>query len=125
MSTMTGTWVALEGEALEDYLAGAMCPIEARETEHGVEVLDPHEWQYGRFTGAKTCSRCGLMPLDYDGIETECEDSRMTDDGMKTTCEYCDEELLLTTVDDDGVLIGDECRCGEYVTRYMPGQEPL
>jgi ribosomal protein L32 len=42
-----------------------------------------------------------------------------------TTCEYCGERITLTTVDADGVLIGDDCsRCGEYVTRYMPGQKP-
>lgn len=43
----------------------------------------------------------------------------------KTECEYCFNQIKLTTVDADGVLIGDECpHCGEYVTRYMPGQEP-
>lgn len=43
---------------------------------------------------------------------------------LRTTCEYCDSRLTLDTVDADGVLIGAECKCGEYVTRYMPGQEP-
>lgn len=44
---------------------------------------------------------------------------------MKTTCEYCGERITLDIVDADGVLIGAECpKCGEYVTRYMPGQEP-
>lgn len=42
----------------------------------------------------------------------------------RTTCEYCGQGLTLTTIDADGVLIGDECDCGEYVTRYMPGQAP-
>jgi rRNA maturation endonuclease Nob1 len=42
-----------------------------------------------------------------------------------TTCEECGTRLKLTTIDGDGVLIGDECpSCGYYVTRYMPGQEP-
>jgi predicted nucleic acid-binding Zn ribbon protein len=42
-----------------------------------------------------------------------------------TTCEECGTRLKLTTIDADGVLIGDECpSCGYYVTRYMPGQEP-
>jgi hypothetical protein len=43
----------------------------------------------------------------------------------KTTCEECGASVRLTTIDGDGVLIGDECpSCGYYVTRYMPGQEP-
>jgi hypothetical protein len=42
----------------------------------------------------------------------------------RTTCEYCGRKVTLTTIDYDGVFIGDECKCGEYVTRYMPGQEP-
>jgi|KBSMisStandDraft_5_1062788.scaffolds.fasta_scaffold385536_5 hypothetical protein len=41
-----------------------------------------------------------------------------------TTCDGCGTGIRLTTVDADGVLIGDECPCGYYVTRYMPGQEP-
>lgn len=45
-------------------------------------------------------------------------------DLMRTTCEECGNRLTLTTVDSDGVLIGDECKCGYYVTRYLPGQEP-
>lgn len=44
---------------------------------------------------------------------------------MRSSCDDCDAPVTLTTVDSDGVLIGDECsRCGYYVTRYMPGQEP-
>jgi uncharacterized paraquat-inducible protein A len=43
----------------------------------------------------------------------------------KTTCEECGTAVTLTTIDADGVLIGDECpKCGYYITRYMPGQEP-
>ena len=44
---------------------------------------------------------------------------------MVTTCEECGRRLTLNTVDSDGVLIGAECLCGYYVTRYMPGQEVL
>lgn len=43
---------------------------------------------------------------------------------MRTTCEECGHRLTLTTIDNDGILIGDECPCGYYVTRYMPGMEP-
>lgn len=43
----------------------------------------------------------------------------------RTTCEYCGRKITLTIIDADGVLIGDECECGEYVTRYMPGQNPF
>lgn len=46
------------------------------------------------------------------------------DKGMKASCEECGRTFYLTTIDADGVLIGDECRCGHYVTRYMPNQEP-
>lgn len=43
----------------------------------------------------------------------------------RVTCEECGTRFTITTVDADGVLIGDECPgCGYYVTRYMPGQEP-
>jgi hypothetical protein len=42
----------------------------------------------------------------------------------RAICEECGSTLSLTTVDADGVLIGDECECGYYVTRYLPGQEP-
>jgi hypothetical protein len=42
----------------------------------------------------------------------------------RTTCEYCQRKIVLDIIDNDGVLIGAECVCGEYVTRYMPGQEP-
>lgn len=35
-----------------------------------------HRWQYGPITGAKTCERCGLLPLDQDDVETRCTGSR-------------------------------------------------
>lgn len=43
----------------------------------------------------------------------------------KTKCEECDATVTLDLIDADGVLIGAECKCGYYVTRYMPGQEPI
>lgn len=42
-----------------------------------------------------------------------------------TECEECGRRIVLDTVDADGVLIGAECPCGYYVTRYMPGQRPV
>jgi hypothetical protein len=33
--------------------------------------------------------------------------------------------MTLNTIDEDGTLIGDECSCGYYTTRYMPGQNPF
>lgn len=39
---------------------------------------------------------------------------------MRTKCEYCGRTLTLDTWDADGVLVGAECTCGEYVTRYTP-----
>lgn len=47
-----------------------------------------------------------------------------TTNTYSTTCESCGTRLTLTSIDADGVLIGDECRCGDYITRYMPGQAP-
>lgn len=44
---------------------------------------------------------------------------------MNTTCEECGSKITLTIIDADGVLIGDECKCGYYVTRYMPDQRPV
>lgn len=34
--------------------------------------LPGHEWQSGRLTGATTCSKCGLLPLDADDYATSC-----------------------------------------------------
>jgi hypothetical protein len=42
----------------------------------------------------------------------------------RTVCEECGSKIVLDIVDGDGVLIGAECVCGYYVTRYLPGQEP-
>jgi RNase P subunit RPR2 len=43
----------------------------------------------------------------------------------RTLCDECAAPLTLTTIDGDGVFIGDECpSCGYWVSRYMPGQEP-
>jgi len=32
----------------------------------------PHHWQYGRFTGTRTCEACGLLPLDASDVVTDC-----------------------------------------------------
>ena len=44
--------------------------------EYGTETLDlPHDehtWQIGRFTGTRTCSTCGLLPLDEDDTASTC-----------------------------------------------------
>lgn len=37
---------------------------------------------------------------------------------MRTVCEYCQRVIILDIWDADGVLVGAECKCGEYVTRY-------
>ena len=45
---------------------------------------------------------------------------------MSDECDECQNPVHLDTVDADGVLIGGECtNCLYYVTRYMPGQEPV
>ena len=66
-------WVLLDEEATEDYNDGLIAPLDVRETAQGIEVWMPHEWQYGWLSYTKTCARCGLLPLDYDGIEVPCE----------------------------------------------------
>lgn len=43
---------------------------------------------------------------------------------MNTICEECGKVALLDIVDADEVLIGGECECGYYITRYLPGQAP-
>ena len=40
-----------------------------------VKALEAHVWQVSRFTGTKTCERCGLLPLDEDDTESTCESS--------------------------------------------------
>lgn len=67
-------WMPLDDPAeLADYLEGHMAPLQSRETEHGVEVWMPHTFLApSRFTGTRVCQVCGLLPLDYDKIETDC-----------------------------------------------------
>lgn len=41
--------------------------------------------------------------------------------GMYTVCDGCGHHFIITTVDNDGILIGDACpKCEYYTTRYMP-----
>ncbi len=42
------------------------------ETIDHVRPEHPHEWQRGRFTGAMTCAKCKLLPLDDDEFWSEC-----------------------------------------------------
>lgn len=63
-----------------DYLAN--CVDEHGMIENAIEQAEQalkglcetaqHEWQIGRFTGAKTCAKCGLLPLDQDDTESPC-----------------------------------------------------
>jgi hypothetical protein len=32
-----------------------------------------HVWHKATFTGAVTCERCGLLPMDDDDMQTACE----------------------------------------------------
>jgi hypothetical protein len=32
-----------------------------------------HVWHKATFTGTVTCERCGLLPMDDDDLQTECE----------------------------------------------------
>jgi len=36
---------------------------------------------------------------------------------MRTTCEECGRRLTLDIYDDE-TMVGGECKCGYYVTRY-------
>lgn len=38
-----------------------------------VGAYDSHDWQQATFTGAKTCSRCGLLPLDEEDMGSTCK----------------------------------------------------
>lgn len=83
--------------------------------------------------GAPLTTACGrtfmVCPVCDNGIndctEQECDHDKLINGKMDTECDGCGESITLTTVDEDGVLIGDECPCGHYVTRYMPGQNPM
>ena len=37
---------------------------------------------------------------------------------LYTSCDECDKGIMLSTVYSDGDLIGDECVCGYWVSRY-------
>lgn len=37
------------------------------------KVKRRHKWQRSRFTGTVTCSVCGLLPLDSDDANTDCD----------------------------------------------------
>jgi hypothetical protein len=54
-------------------------------------MTDQHEWQRGRFTGTTTCVKCGLLPLDDDDIDTECEAAADSREGMRTAWEIIGE----------------------------------
>lgn len=49
-----------------------VCPT----CESMLEVPHPHTWQTGRFTGTKTCSQCGLLPLDEEDTTSNCTGRR-------------------------------------------------
>lgn len=84
-------WVVLPEEEQRDYLDEAMGPFRVRETEHGVEVFEPHVWQYGWLSYVKTCERCGLLPLDYDGIEYRCAPKAEVPDKHNARALSCSE----------------------------------
>ena len=65
--TIANTAYDLLREAADDY-NGARADIMANAATH--------EWQIGRFTGARTCAKCGLLPLDDDDYAAPCEGSR-------------------------------------------------
>lgn len=68
-----------------EYVAAAVLAAleEAVETDAIQEMAEydnapetQHEWQIARFTGNKTCARCGLLPLDDDDALSECPGRR-------------------------------------------------
>lgn len=49
--------------------------LSAYESGDDVEIRNGdgrHQWQLSRFAGNRTCSACGLLPLDEDDDESEC-----------------------------------------------------
>ncbi len=69
-----GNWQ--DWNAGSEYAPRAMstlCDCEPDGTPRNMrEVESGHLWQYARFTGTKTCQRCGLLPLDSDDTELAC-----------------------------------------------------
>ena len=51
-----------------DLPAGRLCPA----LSFDPEPSRPHVWQTARFTGNRTCSRCGLLPLDDSDVSSDC-----------------------------------------------------
>ncbi len=45
--------------------------LEGDGSDFGVWAIG-HDFQQSRFTGTTTCSRCGLLPMDDDDMETPC-----------------------------------------------------
>jgi len=45
---------------------------EKQEDSLDLPTGNPHRWQYGRYSATKTCSVCGLLPLDQEDNESEC-----------------------------------------------------
>lgn len=53
-------------------ITDGLCPV----CETVLEVPHPHTWQTARFTGNRTCSECGLLPLDEEDTTSNCTGRR-------------------------------------------------
>jgi len=68
-----GKWTLRESESGFVYAIRHESADEAQNAIDECDALTAHEWQTARFTGAVTCARCGLLPLDDDDMASECE----------------------------------------------------
>lgn len=66
------TRVAAEREVEHAAAFILMSAAERVAEERAGQVDAAHDWHAGRFTGAVTCARCGLLPLDEEDAETPC-----------------------------------------------------
>lgn len=111
-------WVALPDDEQKDYLNGHMHPFRVRETEHGVEVFEPHDWIIARITGTKTCGQCGMLPLDYDGIEYRCNPKPEVPDkhnAVALSCSECGEPEYIKGEVNGSDAYAECANCGHEV----------
>lgn len=65
-----GRWLVMDDEMISDYREGEMIPLAMRREDGALQVwMPPHDFP----RGSGGCWHCGLVPLDYDAIETDCD----------------------------------------------------
>ncbi len=54
--------------------------------------MTEHDFQQARFTGNLCCTRCSLVPLDIDDINTPCNDPTLNDADYREQIGYEHDE---------------------------------